>query len=179
LHNLLPAPDTLLISLEEGLQSQEKLIQLVTARYLERVLPTKPAEALRLYLLLPRIAVHKNVRRAVAKALPVLLQCLKETSLSTRALARSVILMLAEDSDIPIRRAVADHSMQIFSIDREFLLILLRRMHKDPDQAIRHRLRPVALCLAEVWLIWYAETAGLVNATKRGHTEAIKEPFGE
>lgn len=179
LHNLLPAPDTLLISLQEGLQSQEKLIQLVAVRYLERVLPAKPDEALKLYLSLPGIALHKNVRRAVAKALPALLQCLKETSLSTRALARSVLLMLAEDSDIPIRRAVADHAMQIFSIDREFLLILLRRMHKDTDQAIRHRLRPVALCLAEVWLIWYAETARLVNATKRGHTQAIKQPFGE
>ena len=179
LHNLLPAPDTLLISLQEGLQSREMLIQLVTVRYLERILPARPAEALKLYLLLPGIALHKNVRRTVAKALPALLQCLKETSLSARALARSVILMLAKDSDIPIRRAVADHAMQIFSIDREFLLILLRRMHKDTDQAIRHRLRPVALCLAEIWLIWYAETAGLVNATKRGHIQAIKQQFGE
>jgi transcriptional regulator with XRE-family HTH domain len=179
LHNLLPAPDTLLISLQEGLQSQEKLIQLVTVRYLERVLPTRPAETLKLYLSLPHIALHKNVRRTIAKALPALLQCLKEASLSARALARSVILMLASDSDIPIRRAVADHAMQIFSIDREFLLILLRRMHKDTDQAIRHRLRPVALCLAEIWLVWYAETAGLVHATKRGQTQVIKQPFGE
>jgi hypothetical protein len=179
LHNLLPAPDTLLISLEEGLQSPEKLIQLVTVRYLERILPVRPAEALKLYLLLPGLARHKNVRRAAAKALPALLSCLKETSLSTRALARSVILMLSEDPDIPIRRTVADHATQIFSLDREFLLILLRKMHKDADQAIRHRLRPVALCLAEVWLIWYAETAGLVNATKRGHTEVLKEPFAE
>lgn len=180
LHNLLPAPDTLLISLQEGLQSQERLIQLVTVRYLERVLPARPSESLKLYLLLPGIALHKNVRRSVAKALPALLQCLKESSLSTRALARSVILMLAGDSDVPIRRAVADHAMQIFSIDREFLLILLRRMHKDTDQAIRHRLRPVALCLAETWLVWYAETAGLVNAANHSSTQAIKQPpFGE
>jgi transcriptional regulator with XRE-family HTH domain len=179
LHNLLPAPDTLLISLQEGLQSQEKLIQLVSVRYLERVLPVRPAEALKLYLSLPHIALHKNVRRSVAKALPVLLHCLKETSLATRALARSVLLMLAEDPDIPIRRAVADHAMQIFSIDREFLLVLLRRMRKDTDQAIRYRLRPVALCLAQVWLAWYAETAGLVDMAKRGHTQAIKQPFGE
>jgi hypothetical protein len=55
--------------------------------------------------------------------------------------------------------------MQIFAIDREFLLVLLKCMHRDTDQAIRHRLRPVALQLAEVWLILYAETAGLVDVT--------------
>lgn len=67
--------------------------------------------------------------------------------------------------------------MQVFYSDREFLLILLRQMHKDTDQAIRHRLQPVALRLAQVWLIWYAETAGLVD-TKRRHTNAAT-PFGE
>ena len=118
----------------------------------------------------------RNVRRTVAKALPGLLQCLKEASLSTRALARAVISDLAADADIYIRRAVADHAMQIFHIDREFLLVLLRQMHKDTDQAIRHRLQPVALRLAQIWLIWYAETAGLVD-TKHGRNTAA--PFGE
>jgi transcriptional regulator with XRE-family HTH domain len=179
LHNLLPAPDTLLISLQEGLQSQERLLQLVAVRYLERVLPVRPTEALQVYLSLPRIALHKNVRRTVAKALPALLQCLKEASLSTRALARSVILQLAADADIPIRRAVADHAMQVFSIDREFLLTLLKQMGRDSDSAIRYRLRPVALRLAEVWLSWYAETAGLVTLAKRGQTQVIQQPFGE
>src|SRR5438132_2178494 len=42
LHNLLCAPDTMLISLQEGLQSSEKLIQLVAARYLERLLLARP-----------------------------------------------------------------------------------------------------------------------------------------
>lgn len=179
LHNLLPAPDTLLISLEEGLHAKEMLTQLVTVRYLERILPVRPAEVLRLYLLLPHISLHKNVRRAIAKAFPTLLQSLSDTPLSIRTLARSVILMLAEDTDVLIRRAVADHAMQMFSIDREFLQIVLKRMYKDTDPAIRHRLRPVALCLAETWLIRYAETAGLVNATKQGHVQAIKQPFGE
>jgi hypothetical protein len=86
-------------------------------------------------------------------------------------------MRLTGDPDIYIRHAVADHAMQVFSIDREFLLILLRRMHKDTDQAIRHRLQPVALRLAQVWLIWYAETAGLVE-TKRRHTNATTL-FGE
>jgi hypothetical protein len=40
-------------------------------------------------------------------------------------------------------------------------------------------LRPVALRLAQVWLIWYAETAKLVSFTKRGETQAINRPFGE
>ena len=84
---------------------------------------------------------------------------------------------LASDPDIYIRRAVADHAMQIFHIDREFLLVLLRQMHKDTDNAIRHRLQPVALCLAETWLIWYAETAGLVE-TKQNRRKAVS-PFGE
>ena len=179
LHNLLPAPDTLLISLREGIGSHEMLIQLVTVRYLERILPARPAEALQLYELLLRGTTQKNVRRPVAKALPALLHCLKETSLPVRALARSIILALAGDSDIPIRRAVADHAMQLFAIDREFLLVLLKRMQKETDPAIRHRLRPVALQLAEVWLIWYAETAGLVDMNRRGHTQVVKQPFGE
>lgn len=179
LHNLLPAPDTLLISLREGIASREMLIQLVTVRYLERILPARPAEALQLYELLLRGETQKNVRRPVAKALPALLHCLKETSLPVRALARSIILALAGDPDVPIRRAVADHAMQLFAIDREFLLVLLKRMQKETDPAIRHRLRPVALQLAEVWLIWYAETAGLVDMHRRGHTQVVKQPFGE
>ncbi len=177
LHNLLCAPDTLLLSLREGLYSPDKLTQWVAARYLERILLTRPLETLELYRLLLHTTSRRNVRRTVAKALPGLLQCLKEASLPTRALARAVISDLASDPDIYIRRAVADHAMQVFYIDREFLLILLRQMRKDTDQAIRHRLQPVALRLAQVWLIWYAETAGLVE-TKRRHTNATT-PFGE
>ncbi len=177
LHDLLCAPDTLLISLREGLQSTEKLMQLVAARYIEHLLPSRPLDALELYKVLLQTATHRNVRRAVAKALPRLLQCLNEASLSTRALARAVISGLALDPDIYIRRAVADHAMQVFHIDREFLLILLRHMHKDTDQAIRHRLQPVTLRLAQVWLTWYAETAGLIDA-KRSRNKALK-PFGE
>ena len=88
-----------------------------------------------------------------------------------------MISELAGDADIYIRRAVADHAMQLFHIDREFLLLLLRQMQKDPDPAIRHRLQPVALRLAEVWLVWYAETAGLVD-TKQSRQKALA-PFGE
>jgi transcriptional regulator with XRE-family HTH domain/HEAT repeat protein len=179
LHNLLQAPDTLLISLEEGLKSENRLIQLVAARYLERILLVRPIQALELYQLVLRTITTKNIRRSVAKALPVLLECLKKATLPTRALVRAVILALVNDPDILIRRAVADHAMQIFHIDREFLLMLLKHMHKETDQAIRIRLRPVALRLAQVWLIWYAETARLVSFTRRGDTQAINRPFGE
>lgn len=179
LHNLLQAPDTLLISLEEGLKSEERLVQLVAARYLERILLMRPIQALELYRLVLRTTMPKNIRRSVAKALPALLECLKKDILPTRALVRAVILALVDDPDILIRRAVADHAMQIFHIDREFLLMLLKHMHKETDQAIRIRLRPVALKLAQVWLIWYAETAKLVSLTKRGDTQALKRPFGE
>ena len=180
LHNLLCAPDTMLISLKEGLQSSQKLIQLVATRYLERLLPSRSLETIELYEMLLHMATRRNIRRTVAKALPALLHCLQEASLSTRAHARTVISDLAADPDIYVRRAVADHAMQIFHIDREFLLILLRQMHKDTDPAIRHRLQPVALRLAQVWLIWYAETAGLVDTkhTKRGRNKALT-PFGE
>lgn len=176
LYNLLCAPDTLLLSLREGLQSSDILLQWVAARYLERLLPLRPVETLELYKNLLHGTTHRNIRRTVAKALPALLQCLKEASLSVRVLARTIISDLAVDSDIYIRRAVADHAMQMFLIDREFLLILLRKMHKDNDAAIRHRLRPVALCLAQVWLTWYAETAGLVDTKRRPQTTV---PFGE
>jgi hypothetical protein len=179
LHNLLQAPDTLLLSLEEGLQSEKKLIQLVAVRYLERILLVRPVKTLELYQLLLQTANEKNVRRPVAKAIPGLLQCLKETSLPARALARSVILSLLEEPDLSFHRAVADHAMEIFSIDREFLLLLLQRMHKEKDRVIRHRLRPVALRLAQVWLIWYAETTKLIDLPKKSHTQILKPPFGE
>lgn len=177
LHNLLCAPDTLLLSLREGLQSSDKLVQWVATRYLERLLPTRTLETLELYTMLLQITTRRNVRRTVAKALPGLLQCLKESSLSIRAQTRTVIRELASDPDIHVRRAVADHAMQIFHIDREFLLILLRQMHKDTDQAIRQRLQPIALRLAQVWLIWYAETAGLVDT--KHHRNKVVAPFGE
>src|SRR5205823_13604751 len=115
----------------------------------------------------------------LAEPLRALLRCLKETSLPVRALARSIILTLAGDPDVPIRRAVADHAMQVFAIDREFLLVLLKRMQGETDPAIRLRLRPVALQLAEVWLIWYAETAGLIDLRRRRHAQVVNQPFGE
>ena len=177
LHGLLCAPDTLLLSLREGLHSSERLLQWVAIRYAERILFCRPRETLELYKLVLQPTVTRNVRRAVAKALPKLLQCLKEASLPTRTLARSVISDLAADADIYIRRAVADHAIQIFHIDREFLLLVLRQMEKEPDPAIRLRLQPVALRLAEVWLVWYAETAGLVDP-KQGRQKALS-PFGE
>lgn len=177
LHNLLCAPDTLLLSLEEGLQSPEKQLKYVAARYLERLLPIRPLETLALYQTLLQATTRRNVRRTVAKALPALLHCLKESSLAVRTQARAVIVALSNDPDIYIRRAVADHATHIAQIDREFLLIILKTMHKDPDQAIRHRLQPVALNLAQVWLTWYAETAGLVEA-KRNRSKDIA-PFGE
>jgi len=126
----------------------------------------------------PRIVFDfAGVRELDTAGIQMLLQCLEEASLPTRALARSVIGDLAADADIYIRRAVADHAMQIFHIDREFLLLLLRQMRKDPDQAIRLRLQPVALRLAEVWLVWYAETAGLVDS--RQSRQKALAPFGE
>lgn len=177
LHNLFCAPDTMLISLREGLHSSEKLLQLVAVRYLERLLPVRSVEVLELYQYVLHAATRRNVRRTVAKALPALLQCLNESSLPVRGLARSIVGELAIDTDIYIRRAVADHAMHVFSIDREFLLILLRQMHKDTDYVIRHRLQPVALRLAQVWLLWYAETAGLVE-TKQRRSQA-SSPFGD
>lgn len=176
LHNLLCAPDALLLSLREGLQASDTLLQWVAARYLERTLPIRSVETLEIYKTLLEASTQRNIRRTVAKALPSLLHCLKEASLPVRVLARAIISDLAVDGDIYIRRAVADHAMRIFLIDREFLLILLRQMHKDSDRAIRHRLRPVALCLAQVWLTWYAETAGLVDTKRRPQTTV---PFGD
>jgi hypothetical protein len=84
---------------------------------------------------------------------------------------------LASDRDVPIRRAVADHAMQLFYIDREFLLLVLKEMRNEKDQAIRYRLRPAALRLAEIWLVLHAETAGLVGSHRKGHTEVFQRRF--
>jgi transcriptional regulator with XRE-family HTH domain len=175
LHDLLCAPDALLLSIGEGVQSPEKLMQYVAARYLERVLAVKPAEALQVYKLLLDTSEHRNVRRTVARAFPSLLRCMNESSLPVRTMTRLIIVTLAQDSDIHIRRTVADYAMQLFHIDREFLLTLLRRLTQDRDEAIRYRLHPVVLRLAEVWMNWYAETAGLVQ-TRKARTAT---PFGE
>ncbi len=180
LHDLLRAPDTMLLSLREGLHSSDKLLQVIATRYLERLLPSHPLEILELYKNLLQETTPRNVRRAIAKALPHLLHCLEEASLPIRLLARTVISRLATDPDIFIRRAVADYTAQIFYIDREFLFILIRDMHKDKDQAIRNRLQPVALRLAQLWLTSYAETAGLIETrpTKRPRNE-VTALFGE
>lgn len=175
LYDLLCAPDAMLLSLQEGLQSSEKRMQLVAVRYLERTLQVRPAETLQVYKLVLDQATSRNVRRTVARALPALLRCMNESSLSIRTLVRSIIVSLASDSDIHIRRTVADYAMHLFHIDREFLLTILQYLHQDRDQAIRHRLQPVSLRLAQVWLLWYAETAGLVRTTGRKTTT----PFGE
>jgi hypothetical protein len=176
LYDLLCAPEAMLLSVRDGLrEGTDKRTQLVAARYLERVLPLKPMETLQVYKYVLQEASSRNVRRTVARAMPSLLRCLNEASLPIRTLARTIIVTLAQDSDIHIRRTVADYAMRLFHIDREFLLSILRHLHQDRDQAIRHRLQPVAVRLAEVWLIWYAETAGLVHTTR--HKTAT--PFGE
>lgn len=175
LYDLLCAPEAMLLSVQDGLQSSEKRMQLVAARYLERVLPLRPMEALQVYKFVLQEATSRNVRRTVARAMPSLLRCMNEASLPVRTLVRTVIVTLAQDSDIHIRRTVADYAMQLFHIDREFLLTILRHLHQDRDQAIRHRLQPVAMRLAEVWFIWYAEAAGLVHSTRR----KTATPFGE
>lgn len=175
LYDLLCAPDAMLLSVREGLQSTEKRTQLVAARYLERLLPLKPMETLQVYKFVLQEATSRNVRRTVARAVPALLRCMNESSLPIRTMARTIIITLAQDSDIHIRRAVADYTMQLLHLDREFLLTILRSLHQDRDQAIRHRLQPVTLRLAEVWLRWYAETAGLVHTTRR----QTATPFGE
>lgn len=180
LRDLLSMPDTALVSLREGVRSPEKLIQWVAVRYLERLLPTRPYEVLELYQFALHTTAYRNVRRAVAKAFPSLLRCLNEAALTVRTLARAVIVELATDPDVYVRRAVADHAMQLLSIDREFLLTVLRLMSRDPDQAIRSRLQPIALRLAQIWLIWYAETAGLVDSpSSRDKRDQARVPFGE
>jgi hypothetical protein len=84
------------------------------------------------------------------------------------------------DPDVHVRRAVADYALQIFYIDREFLLILLRLLHKDKDHVVRYRLRPSALHLAQTWLTWYAETAGLIETKSlRGMHKHLKRAFWE
>lgn len=175
LHDQLCAPEAMLLSIQEGLQSDDKIMQLVAARYLERVLPLRAIDTLQVYKFLLEEATSRNVRRTVARATPSLLQCMNESSLPVRTLVRTLLITLAQDSDIHIRRTVADYAMRIFYLDREFLLTILRHLYQDRDQAIRHRLQPVALRLAQVWLLWYAETAGLVH-TNRGKTAT---PFGE
>lgn len=179
LTHLLPDSETFLISVQEGLQAHEVLLQLAAVRALERALPARPHDILPFYQRVLATAQTKNVRRAVARSLPAFLRCLQETSLSIRTLARAVILALAQDPDLPIRRAVADHARQLFQIDREFLLVLLQQMHTEKDEAIRHRLRPVALQLAQVWLTWYAETAKLLPANPSNQAQAMQSIFGE
>jgi hypothetical protein len=175
LYDFLCAPDAMLLSVREGLQSSEKRMQLVAARYLERVLPLKPMETLQVYKFVLQEASSRNVRRTVARAMPSLLRCMNESSLPIRTMAQTIIITLAQDSDVHIRRTVADYAMQLLHVNREFLLTILRYLHQDRDQAIRHRLQPVTLRLAEVWLRWYAETAGLVHTTRR----RTATPFGE
>jgi transcriptional regulator with XRE-family HTH domain len=177
LYDLLREPETALLSIREGVRSPEKLIQWVAVRSLEQVLPVLPHETLALYQVALRTTAYRNVRRTVAKAFPVLVRCLNEAELSVRTLARAIMIDLATDPDVYIRRAVADHAMHLFAIDREFLLTILRLLSKERDQAIRSRLQPVALRLAQVWLIWYAETAGLVDPMPSQQT--VRPPFGE
>jgi hypothetical protein len=173
LHDLLYAPDTLLLSLREGLQSSEKYMQIVATRYISRLLTVRPREILELYREILQMTPYRNVRRSVAKALPYLLHSLKETSLSNRTLIRAIISVLATDEDIFIRRALAENAMQLFYTDRDFLLKLLKMMHKDKDHLVRLHLQPVALNLAQFWLSGYAEAAGLIERKTLSNHEIV------
>ncbi|WP_297157393.1 hypothetical protein [Thermogemmatispora sp.] len=180
LHEIIaaPAPETALQAISEGLRQGHLLVQIVAARYLERLLPVRTEAVLQIYhhLLRNSSSRHRNVRRAVAKALPAILPYLRAES-SVRHLAQHVISCLAGETDLYIRRAVADRAMHILSLDREFLLTLLQQMHRDADPAIRYRLRPVALRLAEIWLVWYAHTVRLLGAFPA--SRRTTRPFGE
>jgi transcriptional regulator with XRE-family HTH domain/3-methyladenine DNA glycosylase AlkC len=131
-------------------EDEARLIRICVARALHRLLPTRPAETLKLMRSFlrreeGRPVEHQNVRRALARH-PTGLIVLLDSPYDEAVLA--LLETLAADEDVHIRRAICDALPDVVDRSPEVALDLIERyLLQDRDHFIHERTWTTLRCL--------------------------------
>jgi len=134
-------------------EDEGRLVRICIARVLHRLLPTRPAETLKLMRSFLRReegqpVEHQNVRRALARH-PAGLIALLDSPYDEAALA--LLEALTADQDVHIRRAICDLLPDVVDRSPEVALDLIERyLLQDRDRFIHERTWTTLRCLMNV-----------------------------
>jgi len=134
-------------------EDEGRLVRICVARVLHRLLPTRPAETLKLMRSFLRReegqpVEHQNVRRALARH-PAGLIALLDSPYDEAALA--LLEALTADQDVHIRRAICDLLPDVVDRSPEVALDLIERyLLQDRDRFIHERTWTTLRCLMNV-----------------------------
>jgi len=143
-------PDGALAIVAAHREDEARLIRICIARALHRLLPTRPAETLKLMRSFLRRekgqpVEHQNVRRALARH-PAGLIALLDSPYDETALA--LLETLASDQDVHIRRAICDALPDVVDRSPEVALDLIEQyLLQDRDHFIHERTWTTLRCL--------------------------------
>lgn len=146
-------PDEALIMIENA-KDGDRLTRMCITRCLARLLPNRPAEALKyMRYFLRRVggmpAEHQNVRRPLSRDLSQIIAILDGPC---HAQAEEVIRELAQDEDVHIRRALSDVLPSLIQSHPRLTLDLIQSyLIHDPDRYVRERTRKALPRLAALY----------------------------
>jgi ketosteroid isomerase-like protein len=148
LERIVTNPDAAIRTIHHYLLDEDRLTRICLARSLQRVLPARPAETLKLmrHFLRQengRPAEHQNVRRAVARHPVGLIELLGEPEGVWRPYeddALDLLHALAADQDVHIRRALCDVLSSLLRRAPEVALDLIEsHLLQDRDHFVQER----------------------------------------
>jgi hypothetical protein len=96
-------------------------------------------------------AEHQNLRRPVSKAAPDILGLLAEGEPDHYRQIEQLLLALAADPDIHVRRALGDGLDLLVEVDGELGVAVLDRLIQDEDPYVRQRAWRAMLRLTELY----------------------------
>jgi 3-methyladenine DNA glycosylase AlkC len=152
LHEIRTDPESALrtININRG---KDRMTKICLSRSLERLLPVRPRETLRIMTDLftrrrGEPIEHQNVRRPISKALPVLIPMIDDRNVGREV--RLLIERLAQDGDIHIRRALSDHLPRLATEHPNLVMRLIEEhLLRDHDEFVRRRTWSTLMRLAE------------------------------
>ena len=151
------APDTALATVNSNRTHPERIFRIAIQRVTPRLLKTRPDAALdtMLYFLRRtedgRPAEHQNLRRPVSRALPDILALLIGGEAEHRDKIEHLLLALAEDPDIHVRRALGDALDRLVEVNVELGVTVLDSLIQDHDPYVRQRAWRVLLRLTDLY----------------------------
>lgn len=153
-------PEAALANMNANRSHPERIFRICIVRVAPRLLKNQPEAALDLidYFLRRDEAgapvEHQNLRRPVSKALPEILNLLPEQASKVPQLTSKIgknLLVLAQDPDIHVRRALGDMLDRLASLDADLVVKVLDTSIQDQDPYVRQRAWHTLLQLADLY----------------------------
>lgn len=153
-------PDAALDSMNAHRSHPERIFRICIVRVAPRLLKSQPEAALDLIAYFLRRdeagapAEHQNLRRPVSKALPEILNLLAEQASKVPQLTGkigAILLDLAQDPDIHVRRALGDALDRLAGLDADMVVKVLDTSLQDQDPYVRQRAWRTLLQLADLY----------------------------